>query len=222
MKKSTIKSMALGAMSLLLTATGFAQNAQTFYVCPSTGFTLRPQTTTFSGYEWTEVGSSAPAVTTQDYTTTSPALATATTYETKQYTLRVQDAAGCWSDPQTFTVHILPAIPVTIAGPSGTFCQNSSTNATITATVGTLTLPTGVAANQYQWTANGSNVGTNSSTYSHTTGSTAGATNINVVVSYSLPATIGGEKLSTCTGTAATAVTITVNTPPTTPGISIQ
>lgn len=211
--------------ALLLSILAFAfntkgQDSKTFYVCSGTGFTLAASDTTFQGYDWDLVGGGAnPIATTSSASLTAPTVS-GTTYSTVQYTLSVLDSGGCWSDEDTFTIHVLPGIVATIAGNNGAYCTQNSISDTLTASVGTLTLPTGVAADQYAWTAGGSPTGTNSNTLAITSGTSAGSTIYAVTVTYSLPAGIGGSKLSDCSGTDNT--TIVVGTPPTTPSISIQ
>lgn len=194
-----------------------AQASKTFYVCSGTSFTLKSSVSTHTNYQWDEVGG-ASLGTDSTASITAPTLS-GTTYDTKRYTLTVRDAAGCWSDKDTFTVHILPPIVATIAGNAGPYCANNATSVTLTANVATLTLPTGVSANQYAWTAGGSATGTNSNTLTFTTGTT-GSTTYNVAVTYSLPSGIGGSKLTSCNGSATS--TVVVNTAPTTPTVTIQ
>lgn len=197
-----------------------AQNANTFYVCSGTSFTMVPDDTTHDNYQWSEIGgSSNPIATTTNASVTAPTLG-GTTYTLKQYTLSVQDSVGCWSEVDTFDVYVLPAIQVAISGNSGPYCANSSTSVTLTATVGSLTLPTGVAADQYAWTAAGSPTGSNSNQLTFSSGTSAGSTTYAVTVTYSLPGGNGGSKLSTCSGADNTSVVVTAA--PTTPGISIQ
>lgn len=218
--KKTINLLVLTVCFLITANQLFAQNANTFYVCSGTNFTLVPSDTTFTDFEWNEIGgSSNPIATTKTSNITAPTLG-GTTYSTKQYTLRVKDGTGCWSDVDTFTVNVLPAISVTMSGNSGPYCASSSTSVTLTATVGSLTLPTGVAADQYAWTAGGSGTGSNSSTLSISSGTTAGSTVYAVSVTYSLPGGNGGSKLTSCSGSANT--TLVVNNVPTTPSVSIQ
>lgn len=216
------KSIQSGILCLVATAfisTANAQADKTFYVCSGTSFTLVAGTA-HSNYEWEEIGgSSNPIATTQNAGITAPTLG-GTTYSTVQYTLSVRDSAGCWSEKDTFTVHVLPPIQASIAGNSGPYCANNATTDTLTASVGSLTLPAGVAADQFAWTAGGSGVGTNSSTLSFTSSTTAGSTVYAVAVTYSLPVGIGGEKLSTCSGSANTTVVVTAA--PTTPTVTIQ
>lgn len=212
------------AMFSLATAcffnTASAQNTKTFYVCSGTSFTMVPSVTTHTNYEWSEVsGSSNPIATTQNATVTAPTIA-GTTYTTKQYALTVRDAAGCWSDADTFTVYVLPPIQVSMSGNAGPYCANNPASVTLTATVGSLTLPAGVAADQYAWTAGGSATGSNSATLSFTSSSSVGSTTYAVSVSYSLPATRGGDKLTSCVASANTSVSVVGA--PTTPSISIQ
>lgn len=209
----------LAVAMLLVANVAFAQTTKTLYVCSNTAFTLVPQTTTFTDYEWSEIGgSSNPIATTQNLSLTSPTLP-GTTFSTKKYTLKVKDGAGCWSEPDTFTVHILPPINVTVNGGTGSYCANNSTSLVLDAVVGSLTLPTGVAADQYAWTINGAAAGTNNSQLTTTTGNASGSFLYNVTVSYSLPATNGGSKLNTCQATNG--VTVTINSAPTTPGVNI-
>lgn len=216
------KSIKAGILCLVATAfinNANAQASKTFYVCSGTSFTLVAGGT-HTLYEWEEIGgSSNPIATTQNAAITAPTLG-GTTYTTMQYTLTVRDSAGCWAEKDTFTVHILPAIQASVSGNSGPYCANNSTTDTLTATVGTLTLPAGVAADQYAWTAGGSSVGSNSNTLAFTSGTTPGSTVYEVEVTYSLPLGIGGEKLSTCSGTANTTVVVTAA--PTTPTVTIQ
>jgi len=197
-----------------------AQNTKTFYVCSGTSFTMVPAVTTHTNYEWSEVsGSTNPIATTQNATVTAPTIA-GTTYATKQYALTVRDAAGCWSAADTFTVYVLPPIQVSVTGNAGPYCANNPTSVTLTASVGSLTLPAGVAADQYAWTAGGSATGSNSSSLTFTSSTTTGSTVYAVSVSYSLPATRGGDKLNACVASANTSVTVVGA--PTTPSISIQ
>lgn len=210
---------------LCLLATAFFNNAnaqadKTFYVCSGTSFTLVSGVTTHTDYEWDEIGGgSNPIATTTNASLTAPTLA-GTTYSTKQYTLTVRDAAGCWSEKDTFTVYVLPAIQATISGNAGPYCANNSTSVTLTANVGSLTLPTGVAADQYAWTAGGSATGSNSSTLTFNSATSTGSTAYGVEVTYSLPSGIGGSKLSSCSGSGST--TVVVNAAPTTPTVTIQ
>lgn len=210
------------SITLLVATVGlsFAQNANTFYVCSGTSFTMVPDDTTHDNYEWEEIGgSSNPIATTTNASVTAPTLG-GTSFTLKQYTLKVLDSAGCWSEVDTFDVYILPEIQVAISGNGGPYCVNNSTSVTLTATVGSLTLPTGVAADQYAWTAGGSPTGTNSNQLTFSSGTSVGSTAYAVTVTYSLPSGNGGSKLSTCSGNDNTSVVVTAT--PTTPGISIQ
>ncbi len=218
--RNSIKSGLLCLIVTMFVLSANAQDTRTFYVCSGTSFTMVPNDSSFTDYEWAEIGgSSNPIATTQNATVTAPSIA-GTSYQTVQYTLIVKDGAGCWSTVDTFTVHVLPAPQVTISGNSGPYCAGNSVSDTLTATVGTLTLPTGVSADQYAWTAGGSSVGTNSSTLIFTSGTSAGSTVYAVSVSYSLPGGIGGSKLTSCVALDNT--TVVVNAAPTTPAISIQ
>lgn len=218
--RNFIKSAVLCALATMSLTSAHAQADKTFYVCSGTGFTLVPSVATHTDYEWSEIGgSSNPVATTQNVSITAPTVG-GTVYDTKQYTLSVRDSAGCWSEADTFTVYVLPAIQASITGNSGPYCANSSTTDTLTASVGSLTLPPGVAADQYAWTAGGNSVGANSSTLAFASGTIPGNTTYGLTVTYSLPAGIGGEKLTTCSGTDITTVTVTAA--PTTPTVGIQ
>lgn len=214
------KSIQTGLLCLIATAFISNANAQankTFYVCSGTSFSLVSGVTTHSDYDWQEIGGSSVG-TTSSVTIASPTLS-GTTYDTKQYTLTVRDGSGCWSNVDTFTVYVLPPIQASITGNAGPYCANSATSVTLTANVGSLTLPAGVAADQFAWTAGGNATGTNNSQLSFTTG-TSGSTVYAVQVTYSLPAGIGGSKLGSCSGSANS--TVVVNTAPTTPTVTIQ
>lgn len=218
--RNNIKLALLSLATACFFNNAFAQNTKTFYVCSGTTFTMVPGVTTHTNYEWSEVsGSSNPIATTQNATVTAPTIA-GTSYATKRYALTVRDAAGCWSDADTFTVYVLPAIQVSVNGNAGPYCANNPTSLTLSASVGSLTLPAGVAADQYAWTVNGSATGSNNSQLSITSASSVGTTAYQVSVSYSLPSTIGGQKLNSCISSAST--TVTVVGAPTTPSISIQ
>ncbi len=196
-----------------------AQDTKTFYLCSNTSFTLRPQVTTFTEYEWNEInGSSNPVSSLQDLGATSPTIS-GTSYTTTKYTLKVKNGTtGCWSEPDTFTVYTLPPISASITGAASGYCANNSIADTLQASVGSLTLPAGVTADVYEWVSNSVTLGTGS-TLALTTGTTAGTTNYSLKVSYHLPSTIGGSKLSSCNGTASASI-IVVNAP-TTPSISV-
>lgn len=207
---------------LCLIATAFistanAQADKTFYVCSGTTFTLASSVTTHTEYDWEEVG--AGSIGTDTSVSVLIPASGSTAYDTKQYTLTVKDGSGCWSEKDTFTVYVLPPIQASVSGNSGPYCADNNVSVTLTANIGTLTLPAGVAADQFAWTAGGSAVGTNSNQYSFTTGG-SGSTVYAVAVSYSLPSGIGGSKLSSCGGSANT--TVVVNTAPATPTVTIQ
>lgn len=219
--KMTIQKTALVLMLMIAAAgSAIAQNAKTFYVCSGTSFTMVPDDTTHDNYEWDEIGGGAnPIATTTNASVTAPTLA-GTTYSLVQYTLKVQDSVGCWSEEDTFNVYVLPPVQVAVSGNAGPYCANSSTSVTLTATVGGLTLPAGVAVDQFAWTAGGTPTGTNSDQLTFSSGTVAGSTTYEVTVTYSLPVLNGGSKLTTCSGVDNTSVVI--NAAPTTPGISIQ
>jgi hypothetical protein len=217
--RTSIKAGLLCLFATTIIANANAQDAKTFYVCSGTSMKLVPGVTTHTDYEWNEVnGTSNPIAQVQDLSITPTT--TGSTYTTKKYTLSVKDNNGCWSEPDTFTVYVLPAITATISGNNGPYCANSTTAVTLTANVGALTLPAGVSANQFEWKAGAATVGTNSNQYTFNTGATAGTTNYTVAVSYSLPAVNGGSKLSSCNGSDNTDIQIT--TAPTTPTVTIQ
>jgi len=204
---------------LLCTGIGYAQTSKTFYVCSNTTFTLTPQVTTFTDYEWTEVNNpTSPLAITQNLTQTAPTINNAT-YTSTKYTLRVKDGSGCWSDPDTFVVYTLPPVSVSVSGADPGYCANNSMNDTLHADVAALTLPAGVTADQYAWTLNNNPIGQNNAQLPIVTGNVVGTSTYAVTVTYSLPGVIGGSKLNSCNGTAS--VSIIVNTTPSTPSISI-
>ena len=142
--RTSIKAGMLCLFATTIIATANAQNAKTFYVCSGTSFTMIPDDTTHTTYEWREVGGTGILATSKTLPVTAPSLG-GTTYTTKRYTLTIQDGTGCSSANDTFTVHVLPPVTVNITGNSGPYCSNNSQSVTLTANVGSLTLPAGAA-----------------------------------------------------------------------------
>lgn len=213
MKAKFLKSIFIAAvLSLMSIASAMAG---TFYVCSGTAFTLTPGVSTFAVYEWSD-GSTVVQTGSSPNLVQTVTLSPATTAIAKTYNLRVQDANGCWSAQTSHTVYILPALTASIAGATAV-CSNVTVNETLTASTnfGTLNLSAASGLNYaFTWTGGGTPSGSNNHLNQVTASGTYG-----VSVAYVLP-TNDGSKLSACNGTASH--TITTNTAPTTPSVTIQ
>ncbi len=215
--------MQIAFMSVL--GAGFYQSAQAqsireYYVCSGTSFTLQSASTA-DNYEWRVIGASSPFGTGQTTSSiTAPTLVAGDNADTLKYEFRVE-TGGCWSDPDTFYVHVLPPLDVAISGGAGTYCTNNPQTLTLTASLATTpgALPNGVAADQYQWEIDGTPAGT-SATQNYTTGATSSS--VKVTMGYSIPSTSAGDKLGGCDAASTTSVSITVTAAPTTPAVTLQ
>lgn len=213
MKAKFLKSIIIAAtLSLMSIANAMAG---VFYVCTGTSFTLTPGVSTFAVYEWSD-GSTVVQTGSSPNLVQTVTLSPATTAIAKTYNLRVQDANGCWSAQTSHTVYVLPALTASITGATAV-CSNVTVSETLTATTnfGTLNLSAATGLNYaFTWTGGGTPSGANNSQNLVTASGTYG-----VSVAYVLP-TNDGSKLSACNGTASH--TITTNTAPTTPAVTIQ
>ncbi len=185
--------------------------AGTFMVCSGTEFTLTAGGSGYTAYEWSlggsVVGTSAGLTATHTLPPESAGAA-----ETRVYSLRAQDATGCWSDLATHTVYILPVPTVSITDPISLYCANENVMTTLTANAGaTSNMPAGIAYT-YTWTGGGTPAG-------NTLAVTAAGT-YQVSVAYDFTnVTLDGAKAA-CTGTDSH--TITPATAPAAPSVTIN
>ncbi|MDI1315963.1 hypothetical protein [Flavobacterium sp.] len=166
-------------------------------ICSGTNvtFTATPTNGGTPSYQWKLNGTN---VGTNSATYSNAALTNGSTVAVVM-TSTATCATGSPSTSNTVTMTVNPNLAASVsiaASPSSTIC--SGTNVTFTAT------PTNGGTPSYQWKLNGTNVGTNSATYSN-----AALTNGNTV------AVVMTSTATCATGSPATsgAITITVNTP---------
>lgn len=217
MNKISIKSLLLFMACFMSALPLFAQTSKTFYVCSGTSFNLRAENVTGLTYKWYAAGSST--VLDSDTTLTqSVTLADPLVYEQKKFVLLVDSTNSCTSEGDTFTVFIMPQLTATIDAPTDVFCSNElPATGSLTATVNVTSFPPGVGV-AYTW-GDGPTTATRSITITGT-----GGTTFTVAPSYTLPATIGGEKLDDCEASASAAddITITPSAPPTVPDVTLE
>lgn len=131
---------------------------------------------------------------------------------------------GCYSPAGAYTVNILPKPAVTLSDVTNYCADNPNSGATLTATTtGTLTLPSGVAADGFAWTLDGAAVSSGvgaatspeagqwQSVLTYTSPSNTTTVQYGVTVAYTLPE--GYTLIGGCTSDAATADVTSYATP---------
>ena len=225
--KKLLHVFALSAVLTFCSTMAFAQSLQTYYVCSGTtySFTVTADAS-FDHYEWKDVTATPTPIGSDNavLSLTAPTI-TDGVFTTRQYTLRVyKTAESCYSDIVTYTVYVLPAPTVTL-NTIAAQCAGSVASLTLTATVGSLTLPANVTASAFSWKKDDVAVTPANTTneLAFSSANTAGSTTYSVSVAYAFAgpaATNGGTKLASCVGTASQ--TILVNPKPATPAITFQ
>lgn len=222
--KKLVQFFALGTLFTLFSATVYAQDARTFYVCGGTTFTLTAGTGSgYDSYSWRDVsdGQTATEVATTAALSSSVTNAGTTTIQ-KKYSISVFKAGeGCYSDPVTYTVYVLPK-PVVSLNTPGAQCQEVPTALTLTATVAELTLPSGVTADVFEWKKGATTVQGNDTNTLQLTSSVTETYSVTVKYKFGgVAETNGGTKVADCVSAAAT-TTITVNAKPSAPTVTFQ
>lgn len=196
-----------------------------FYVCSETEFVLVDAKNDFTVYEWLDPSNPTTPISTTASTPplTAPATSTPTTMV---FELRVEQG-GCWSDPDSFIVHVLPPLQVEISGLDSEYCDNSNPG-TVTATA-TITniptgLPTGVTADQLEWFEDNVSVASGPISTNNTHSVSIPALNVDkevkVIASYTLPS--GAQSKFDCDDASSDLVKVTLVPAPTTPAVIIQ
>jgi hypothetical protein len=215
MRQQMFKSMLAG---LTLTTVALSSYADPYYVCVGSSFTLQPGSGTFEEFEWKE-GSTSLTPGSSGELEVTPSLAMATIAETKTYTFRVKDAAGCWSDPVDYTVIVLPKLTAGIVNDNTgqVYCSNQAVATSLTASsnFSDLTVTSGVS---YGFTWSGTAGTASGSQNEKLAVATAGT--FEVSVAYILPPANDGSKLDDCVGTAT--FDIAQGTAPVPPTITLQ
>lgn len=156
MKALLLKSVLLSCISLQLASTLSTAQSATFYACAENDFKLRGAVG-FDEYEWSLDGSIIAGA--DSSILPVDALGAATVGNNtilKNYSLKVRNVDGCWSDEAAFAVHILPKLSVSAEGSIPPYCENMVLDINLTALVngstGTsaLSLPDGVDIS-YEW-----------------------------------------------------------------------
>lgn len=203
---------------IVITIAALSCYADPYYVCAGSSFTLQPGAGTFAEFEWKE-GSTPLTPGSSGELEITPSLAVATTAETKIYTFRVKDAAGCWSDPVDYTVIVLPQLTASIVNdnPGQDYCANQAVATSLTASsnFSALTVTSGVS---YAFTWSGTAGTVSGSQNEKLAVTTAGI--FDVSVAYILPPANNGSKLEDCVGTAT--FDIVQGTAPAPPTITLQ
>lgn len=156
MKAFLFKSALLTCISWLLASTLSIAQSATFYACAENGFKLRGSVG-FDEYEWSLDGAIIAGA--DSSILPVEALGAATVGNSailKNYSLKVRNMDGCWSDEAAFAVHILPKLTVGTDGSEPPYCENMVQEINLTATINggaglsALSLPSGVSVS-YQW-----------------------------------------------------------------------
>jgi len=222
-------------------STSFAQ--QTAYMCSDVNimFSAQPGSVASPIYVWTitdgtstdTIDAGDPGIAFENSGGTlkvtgasSDLFVNASTTAFREVTINVAIAEGeegCYSPAGTYTVNILPKPAVTLSDVTNYCADNPNSGATLTATTNTLTLPSGVAANGFAWTLDGtavtSGAGSATSTgegqwqsvLTYTSPSNTTTVQYGVTVAYTLPE--GYTLIGGCTSDAATADVTSYATP---------
>jgi len=232
MRKQTLKTLTLAA-SMIFAAALPAFASESFIVCSGTTFKLTGSypSGSYAQYEWMDFNGTTVGTTNlsnaADYSNVS--LSATTAAVKKQYVTRGHNGS-CWSDYDTVTVYVLPALTTTVTAQNSFGCSNDF-NDTLTAATDLSGIDWtaiggqgSIATGTYSWSGGtGTPFGTKDSQYAATSQGTYTAS-----VGYdpaSLPTTVNGQTIKgtkvDCTSTGGT-TTITTTTAPVAPTVDIQ
>jgi len=226
MNKKTLKALFVGAM--LFASAMAAQANETFVVCSNTFDLVGSYPTGVTSYEWYDFGGTTIVNTTSTYSVST--VTPSTSAQKIQYVTRGYNGS-CWSEYDTITVYVLPALSTTITAENSFGCDNNFSDS-LTATTDLTSLDwtvmggqNGIDIGNYTWSGGaGTAYGAHDSIYVVTQAGTYLAT-VGYDVS-TLPSTINGVTVDghkvDCTSDAATGVTITTSTAPNAPTVTIQ
>jgi len=145
----------LGIISLLASVASVAQSS-TFYVCAGYGFKLTVPVG-YDEYEWASEGVIISGADSNELPVAAvSAEEIGNTSIVKNYTLKVRNTEGCWSDEGSYSVNILPQLSVTTDGFMPPYCEHTPQDINLIALIngapGTsaLSLPAGVGV-AYEW-----------------------------------------------------------------------
>lgn len=215
MKRNNLKSLLLTTALLLATTLSFAA-IDSMYVCSGSEFTLRSALTPNINYSWERtVGGTATSDTNSIVQTVT--LADPDVFVMNEYVLTIDSANSC-SSYDTIRVIVLPALAPEITTPNASVCSNEAASVELTASVGTLTLPTGITVG-FTWGGGATGTGS-TTTVALPEGST---TDVGVTVTSAYASTLfvaGNNKLTGCYTDGT--FTITRSAPPAIPVISFE